>query len=209
MTAKMDRAAAIRRCPVMSFLGQTSANTRNRSICWITYTNRAHPRDHRNNLDRSPTVYRVIERCWSALLPIRSKTKIHRFAGQEPASVFIEPEGLIRIELYPTAFPTSLPFVVAITDVQVRSEGMAKRPYPAARLIAIEYDYFNPQDLKYFTGNKVIAGCSSAGQIQCTTGYEEAACPRLVGRMNAARRSQDSESLAAAADEAYIGVLRG
>lgn len=189
--------------PVMSFLGSVEEHPEQVN-CWITHTNERTHDIIRNNLDRSPMYTGVIEGVGPRYCP-SIEDKIHRFADKDSHQVFIEPEGLTTHELYPNGISTSLPFDVQLELVRsIRGMENAHIRRPG---YAIEYDYFNPQDLKYSLETKVIGGLFFAGQINGTTGYEEAAAQGLLAGLNAARRARDLESWCPRRDEAYIGVL--
>ena len=189
--------------PVMSFLGSADEHPEQVN-CWITHTNERTHEIIRNNLDRSPMYTGVIEGVGPRYCP-SIEYKIHRFADKESHQVFIEPEGLTTHELYPNGISTSLPFDVQLELVRsIRGMENAHILRPG---YAIEYDYFNPQDLKYSLETKVIGGLFFAGQINGTTGYEEAGAQGLLAGLNAARRSQGLDSWHPRRDEAYIGVL--
>ena len=189
--------------PVMSFLGSADEHPEQVN-CWITHTNERTHEIIRNNLDRSPMYTGVIEGVGPRYCP-SIEDKIHRFADKDSHQVFIEPEGLTTHELYPNGISTSLPFDVQLELVRsIRGMENAHILRPG---YAIEYDYFNPQDLKYSLETKVIGGLFFAGQINGTTGYEEAGAQGLLAGLNAARRSQGQESWCPRRDEAYIGVL--
>ena len=189
--------------PVMSFTGSADEHPEQVN-CWITHTNERTHAIIRNNLDRSPMFTGVIEGVGPRYCP-SIEDKIHRFADKESHQVFIEPEGLTTHELYPNGISTSLPFDVQLQVVQsIRGMENAHILRPG---YAIEYDYFNPQDLKYSLETKVIGGLFFAGQINGTTGYEEAGAQGLLAGLNAARRAQGLDSWCPRRDEAYIGVL--
>ena len=189
--------------PVMSFMGSAELHPEQVN-CFITHTNERTHDIIRENLDRSPMYSGVIEGIGPRYCP-SIEDKIHRFADKQSHQVFIEPEGLTTHELYPNGISTSLPFDVQLQIVQ-SIKGM-ENAHILRPGYAIEYDYFNPQDLKYSLETKVIDGLFFAGQINGTTGYEEAGAQGLLAGMNAARRAQELDAWCPRRDEAYIGVL--
>ncbi len=189
--------------PVMSFMG-TRAMHPSQVSCWITSTNEKTHDIIRSGLDRSPMYTGVIEGVGPRYCP-SIEDKIHRFADKNSHQIFIEPEGLKTSELYPNGISTSLPFDIQIALVRsIRGMENAHITRPG---YAIEYDYFNPQDLKHSLETKVIAGLFFAGQINGTTGYEEAGAQGLLAGLNAGLRAQEKESWYPTRDEAYLGVL--
>lgn len=189
--------------PVMSYLGNRNQHPEQR-CCWISYTNEKTHDIIRGGLDRSPMYSGVIEGVGPRYCP-SIEDKIHRFADKDKHQVFIEPEGLTTHELYPNGISTSLPF-----DVQLELVRSIKG-FENAHIIrpgyAIEYDFFNPQDLNYSFETKSIAGLFFAGQINGTTGYEEAGIQGLLAGTNAALRAQNKPAWCPGRDEAYLGVL--
>lgn len=189
--------------PLMSFLGKREQQPQQIS-CWITHTNARTHEIIAANLDRSPMYSGVIEGVGPRYCP-SIEDKIHRFADKDSHQVFIEPEGLTTHELYPNGISTSLPFDVQLEIVRsIRGMENAHIVRPG---YAIEYDYFDPRDLKYSLETKVIGGLFFAGQINGTTGYEEAGAQGLLAGCNAALRAQGKEAWCPRRDEAYIGVL--
>ncbi|QQE88809.1 tRNA uridine-5-carboxymethylaminomethyl(34) synthesis enzyme MnmG [Azotobacter chroococcum] len=189
--------------PVMSFLGAREQHPRQVS-CWITHTNARTHEIIAGNLDRSPMYSGVIEGIGPRYCP-SIEDKIHRFADKDSHQVFLEPEGLSTHEVYPNGISTSLPFDVQLEIVRsIRGLENAHIVRPG---YAIEYDFFDPRDLKYSLETKVIGGLFFAGQINGTTGYEEAGAQGLLAGANAALRAQGREGWCPRRDEAYLGVL--
>jgi tRNA uridine 5-carboxymethylaminomethyl modification enzyme len=189
--------------PVMSVRGNRAMHPE-QMCCWITHTNEKTHEIIRGGLDRSPMYSGVIEGIGPRYCP-SIEDKIHRFADKDSHQVFIEPEGLTTHELYPNGISTSLPF-----DVQmnlVRSIKGFENAHIVRPGYAIEYDFFNPQDLKHSLETKVIGGLFFAGQINGTTGYEEAGAQGLLAGLNASLRAQDKATWCPRRDEAYLGVL--
>jgi tRNA uridine 5-carboxymethylaminomethyl modification enzyme len=189
--------------PIMSFMGSKSEQPRQIS-CYITHTNTKTHDVIRANLDRSPMYSGVIEGIGPRYCP-SIEDKIHRFADKDQHQVFIEPEGLTTHELYPNGVSTSLPFDVQLEII--RSMRGLEKAHITRPGYAIEYDFFNPQDLKHTLETKVISGLYFAGQINGTTGYEEAGAQGLLAGLNAAARALDQDQWYPRRDEAYIGVL--
>ncbi|RMG55799.1 MAG: tRNA uridine-5-carboxymethylaminomethyl(34) synthesis enzyme MnmG [Gammaproteobacteria bacterium] len=189
--------------PVFSFIGSPDLHPR-QVPCHITWTN---PRTHeiiQGGLDRSPMYSGVIEGVGPRYCP-SIEDKIVRFADRERHQIFVEPEGLDTHEVYPNGISTSLPFDVQIE--LVRSIRGFERAHITRPGYAIEYDYFDPRDLRPSLETRFIEGLWFAGQINGTTGYEEAAAQGLVAGLNAALRVQGREPWSPGRDEAYIGVL--
>ncbi|GAA5316006.1 MAG: tRNA uridine-5-carboxymethylaminomethyl(34) synthesis enzyme MnmG [Candidatus Pelagadaptatus aseana] len=189
--------------PVMSYMGSRADHPR-QVCCWITHTNQNTHDIIMGGLDRSPMYTGVIEGVGPRYCP-SIEDKVHRFADKDSHQVFIEPEGLNTHELYPNGISTSLPFDVQLNLVHsIKGFENAHITRPG---YAIEYDFFNPQDLQYNLENKCIEGLFFAGQINGTTGYEEAGAQGLLAGANAALRAKGQDSWCPRRDEAYIGVL--
>ena len=201
--SKMEAQPGDTPLPVMSFLGQAQEHPEQVS-CYIAYTNERTHEIIRNNLDRSPMYSGVIEGIGPRYCP-SIEDKIHRFADKNSHQIFVEPEGLKTHELYPNGISTSLPFDVQL-DLVRSIEGM-EQAHITRPGYAIEYDYFNPQGLLPSLETKVIHNLFFAGQINGTTGYEEAAAQGLLAGANAALRCQGKDTWCPRRDEAYLGVL--
>ena len=189
--------------PVFSFLSDASQHPE-QMACYITHTNEKTHDVIRNNLDRSPMYAGIIEGIGPRYCP-SIEDKVMRFADRNAHQIFLEPEGLTSNEIYPNGISTSLPFDVQMQIVR-SMEGMQN-----ARIIrpgyAIEYDFFDPRDLKPTLESKFIQGLFFAGQINGTTGYEEAAAQGLLAGLNAGRFATEQEGWAPRRDQAYLGVL--
>ena len=189
--------------PVMSYLGSVAQHPK-QTCCWITYTNSLTHDIIKGGMDRSPLYTGVIDGVGPRYCP-SIEDKVVRFADKNQHQIFIEPEGLNTYELYPNGISTSLPFDVQLS--LVRSIVGFENAHITRPGYAIEYDYFNPQDLRYSLETKAINGLFFAGQINGTTGYEEAAAQGLLAGTNAALQVQGRETWCPRRDEAYIGVL--
>jgi len=189
--------------PVMSYLGSVAQHPK-QTCCWITYTNSQTHEIIKSGMDRSPLYTGVIDGVGPRYCP-SIEDKVVRFADKNQHQIFIEPEGLNTYELYPNGISTSLPFDVQLS--LVRSIVGFENAHITRPGYAIEYDYFNPQDLNYSLETKAVEGLFFAGQINGTTGYEEAAAQGLLAGTNAALQVQGRESWCPRRDEAYIGVL--
>ena len=189
--------------PVMSYLGSVEDHPQ-KTCCWITYTNANTHDIIRGGMDRSPMYTGVIDGVGPRYCP-SIEDKVVRFADKDQHQIFVEPEGLDTHELYPNGISTSLPFDVQLN--LVRSISGFEKAHITRPGYAIEYDYFNPQDLKYSLETKAVQGLFFAGQINGTTGYEEAGAQGLLAGTNAALQVQDKDSWCPRRDNAYMGVL--
>ena len=189
--------------PIMSFLGEVSDHPK-QVCCFITHTNTETHEIIRSGIERSPIYSGVIESVGPRYCP-SIEDKVVRFSDKQSHQIFIEPEGLTTHELYPNGISTSLPF-----DIQqnlVRSIKGFENAHITRPGYAIEYDFFNPQDLRHSLETKCVSGLFFAGQINGTTGYEEAGAQGLLAGANAGLFSQDKDALVLGRDQAYMGVL--
>ena len=189
--------------PVMSYMGHVSEHPEQVN-CYITHTNERTHEIIRANLDRSPMYAGVIEGIGPRYCP-SIEDKIMRFADKTSHQIFVEPEGLNSNELYPNGISTSLPFDVQLDLIHsIKGFENAHITRPG---YAIEYDYFNPQDLRHSLETKFVNNLYFAGQINGTTGYEEAGAQGLLAGLNAALRVQEKDAWTPRRDQSYIGVL--
>lgn len=189
--------------PIMSYLGSLDEHPK-QTCCWISHTNSRTHDIIRGGLDRSPMYTGVIDGVGPRYCP-SIEDKVVRFSDKDSHQVFIEPEGLETRELYPNGISTSLPF-----DIQlelVRSIKGFEKAHITRPGYAIEYDFFDPRDLHYSLETKALGGLFFAGQINGTTGYEEAAAQGMLAGINAARKACDKEPWVPRRDEAYLGVM--
>ncbi len=199
----MEKQEGDKPTPVFSFLGKVEDHPQ-QIPCYITHTNDKTHDIIRSGLGQSPMYAGVIEGIGPRYCP-SIEDKVVRFADKNSHQIFVEPEGLTTFEIYPNGISTSLPFEIQIEFV--RSMRGFENAHITRPGYAIEYDFFDPRDLKFSLETKAISGLFFAGQINGTTGYEEAAAQGLIAGLNAALQSQEKDPWTPRRDEAYIGVL--
>ena len=198
-----DGSPALQGVPVFSFMGRAEQHPRQVS-CWITHTNERTHQIIRSGFDRSPMFTGVIDGVGPRYCP-SIEDKVNRFADKNAHQIFLEPEGLTTHEVYPNGISTSLPFDIQIAAV--RSMAGLANAHILRPGYAIEYDYYDPRELRSSFETQAIAGLFFAGQINGTTGYEEAAAQGLFAGINAALQVRGKPAWLPRRDQAYLGVL--